>query len=251
MMPSLPSTAALSTSRRSLLRARVTGALLACSLLAAVAPPASAQFLNGVYSRDGVDVIAVADSGALYRSVSGGVQWIRYGLGDKALRDVIARDLGVVVVGDSGKIYRSTDLGGTWTVAAVEGAPSLRRLESLGGDGLMAVGGGGTVLVSSDWGATWSPQASGTTEQLNAVRFVDGQNGWIAGTNGVGYQSYVPGFAVRNIRANIGVCDLATAENVLGDPARECDLPAPKRPELIEEDPRVHRCYWSRYSESP
>ena len=44
---------------------------------------------------------------------------------------------------------------------------------------------------------------------------------WMAGTNGVGYQSYVPGFAVRNIRANIGVCDLATAENVLVDPARQ------------------------------
>ena len=109
-----------------------------------------AQCFNAVYSRDGVDVVAVADSGALYRSVSGGAQWIRGQLGDKALRDVIARDFGVVVVGDSGKIYRSTDLGGTWTVAVVEGAPGLKRVESLGGDVLMAVGGGGTVLLSSE-----------------------------------------------------------------------------------------------------
>jgi hypothetical protein len=44
---------------------------------------------------------------------------------------------------------------------------------------------------------------------------------WFVGTNGVGYQSYVSGFAVRNIRANVGVCDLATAESVLADPARQ------------------------------
>lgn len=44
---------------------------------------------------------------------------------------------------------------------------------------------------------------------------------WIAGTNGVGYQSYVSGFAVRNIRANGGVCDLSAAEAVLADPARQ------------------------------
>jgi hypothetical protein len=38
---------------------------------------------------------------------------------------------------------------------------------------------------------------------------------WSAGTNGLGYESFVPGFAVRNIRANVSVCDLATAEGVL------------------------------------
>lgn len=47
---------------------------------------------------------------------------------------------------------------------------------------------------------------------------------WLAGTNGVGYQSFVPGFAVRNIRANIGVCDLSTAEAVLADPARQASV---------------------------
>jgi len=44
---------------------------------------------------------------------------------------------------------------------------------------------------------------------------------WIAGTNGVGYQNYIAGFAVRNIRANIGVCDLATTESVLATPSQQ------------------------------
>ena len=40
---------------------------------------------------------------------------------------------------------------------------------------------------------------------------------WRAGTNGVGYETYVAGFAVRNIRANTGVCDLGTADSVLAN----------------------------------
>src|SRR4029077_10770855 len=44
---------------------------------------------------------------------------------------------------------------------------------------------------------------------------------WRTGTNGVGYETYVSGFAMRNIRANIGVCDLATADSVLATPSQQ------------------------------
>jgi hypothetical protein len=44
---------------------------------------------------------------------------------------------------------------------------------------------------------------------------------WLKGTNGVGYELSVPGFAVRNIRANVGVCDLGTAESVLATPSQQ------------------------------
>src|SRR5438477_1429192 len=44
---------------------------------------------------------------------------------------------------------------------------------------------------------------------------------WRAGTNGVGYESYVLGFAIKNIRANVGVCDLGTADGVLANPAQQ------------------------------
>jgi len=44
---------------------------------------------------------------------------------------------------------------------------------------------------------------------------------WRAGTNGVGYENYVAGFAVKNIRANIGVCDMATADSVLANPSQQ------------------------------
>ena len=66
-------------------------------------------------------------------------------------------------------------------------------------------------VATNDIGSSW------ITNSFN-------DSGWMAGTNGVGYQSYVPGFAVRNIRANIGVCDLSAAENVLVDPARQAGV---------------------------
>ncbi len=44
---------------------------------------------------------------------------------------------------------------------------------------------------------------------------------WLAATNSVGYENYVPGFAVRNIRANVGVCDMGTAEGVAVTPSQQ------------------------------
>src|SRR5439155_20933259 len=45
--------------------------------------------------------------------------------------------------------------------------------------------------------------------------------GWTSGTTGVGYETAVPGFAVRNYAANIGVCDMTTAQGVIATPAQQ------------------------------
>ncbi len=165
-------------------RHRTDWAALASLLLLFGAAPARAQFFNAVTSRDAYDVIAVADSGALFRSLDGGSTWSSSTLGSGPLRGVAARGFTIVAVGDSGHIWRSTDNGGTWSLQTAPGAPSLRRVESASNDSLFAVGAGGTVLLSIDGGATWSAQASGTGVQLNAVRFRDARNGWIAGASG-------------------------------------------------------------------
>ena len=44
-----------------------------------------------------------------------------------------------------------------------------------------AAGDVGTILHTTDGGATWANQASGTTEPLNAVRFLDASHGWAVG----------------------------------------------------------------------
>src|SRR6266568_3593112 len=44
---------------------------------------------------------------------------------------------------------------------------------------------------------------------------------WTSGPTGVGYETAVAGFAVHNYVANIGVCDLATAQGVITTPAQQ------------------------------
>lgn len=63
--------------------------------------------------------------------------------------------------------------------------------------------------------ATNSAPAAG----WNTVAFDD--TAWRPGTNGVGFETYVSGFAVKNIRANVSVCDLSTALGVLANPAQQ------------------------------
>src|SRR5213594_3381429 len=44
---------------------------------------------------------------------------------------------------------------------------------------------------------------------------------WQNGTNGVGYETSVPGFAVRNFKANVTVDSLAKAETVIATPSQQ------------------------------
>lgn len=47
---------------------------------------------------------------------------------------------------------------------------------------------------------------------------------WLAGTAGVGYETAVPGFAVRNFKANISVSSLAAAQGVITNPSQQSAL---------------------------
>ena len=49
------------------------------------------------------------------------------------------------------------------------------------GQHLWAAGGGGRIVHSEDGGATWDPSASGTTNDLNEIRFLDERHGWAVG----------------------------------------------------------------------
>lgn len=46
-----------------------------------------------------------------------------------------------------------------------------------------AVGTAGTIVNTTDGGATWTTQASGTTQRLFGVTFIDPMNGWAVGDN--------------------------------------------------------------------
>src|SRR5437016_855979 len=176
-------------SRSSVARALAPAFAWGCLGVALSVAPSHAQFFNAVYSRDALDVVAVADSGSLYRSVSGGVAWSRTQLGDKALLDVAARGRNIVVVGERGKVGGSAELGERWEVGGgTRGRHvQLRGEGQAGGKGVWVEaadrvyirGGGGFIRRSVDGGNSWSFQQHGLQGQISDLYFV-GRKGWAA-----------------------------------------------------------------------
>ena len=84
-----------------------------------------------------------------------------------------------------------------------------------------------TLLSGAATGSFWIPGDGALGTNWVAPLFDD--SAWPRATNGVGYENAVPGFAVRNIRANVGVCDLGTADAVLSTPSMQAAVFAQTR----------------------
>jgi photosystem II stability/assembly factor-like uncharacterized protein len=160
---------------------------LVLALLIPAARTAGAQGFRSVYTRDGVDVIAVGDNGETYRSLNGGLRWTERVVGSPtlSLRDVTRRGLAMLMVGDGGMIWASADAGGNWSSTTAPSSPDLRAAAMASDLVWVVAGSGGTILRSIDAGASWNPVPSGTFRRLNALRFTDSQHGWAVGDAGI------------------------------------------------------------------
>jgi len=160
--------------------------VLAAGLALGVCFAASARagYLNGVATRDGIDVIAVGDSGVVFRSVDGGRQYLRSTHGTAPLRAVTANGGTIVMVGDAGTIVRSGDSGVTWSTSIAPGAPALVTVAAPTSAIVYAAGAGGALFKSIDAGATWSSLPSGTGATIRRLRFLDATHGWEVGDAG-------------------------------------------------------------------
>lgn len=185
----------------------------------------SAQGFQGVATNDGLDVVAVGDSGRIWRSLDGGFHWTDGTLGPATatLRDVAMRGNTVVVVGDGGAIRRSIDAGGHWALTTVAGLPALRAVVLVDDSVAYVAGAGGTIVKSIDGGANWSaPLPTGTSATINALAFSDAQHGWAAGAGGTlletsnGGSSWAPR-SVATTRDLRGVDQFGSSVWVVGD----------------------------------
>ena len=136
-----------------------------------------------MFSRDGIDVVAVGDSGLVLRSLDGGSSWFAQSVGGAALHDCAALSSTIWMVGDGGRILRSRNRGGTWTelVATNANLYAISMLDAFQG---IAVGDLGTILRTGNGGDSWEPVASGTSQSLRAVQFRSLGHGWVVGTSG-------------------------------------------------------------------
>jgi photosystem II stability/assembly factor-like uncharacterized protein len=89
--------------------------------------------------------------------------------------------------GESFTAYlRTTDGGSTWVSLTPPGGGSvgLNGVCFASPDSGWALGTGGRIYFSLDGGESWSQQASGTSQGLEKVHFLDGQRGYVCGTGG-------------------------------------------------------------------
>ena len=169
----------------------------------------------------GDEIFAVGFPGLLLHSSDRGQSWELMDIGtDNALFaiDMAAKGKGVIV-GRSGLLYTTTDGGKSWTAQKSGIREHLFDVELLDSGRAWAVGHFGTILHSKDGGKSWSAQQydatlpelpeaekgdghggrrdhrisiaemenEGAVEEarLNAVCFVDDQQGWIGGEFGL------------------------------------------------------------------
>lgn len=112
-----------------------------------------------------------------------------FGLDRLTKRWLVVRE---AVVGEALKIAYSDDEGATWTLVTVgtatnEGAVGAKSLFVLDRNHLWIATSAGNVFFSEDGGLTWANQsATGASGglQLNAIQFIDAENGYAVGNTG-------------------------------------------------------------------
>jgi predicted small lipoprotein YifL len=120
-------------------------------------------------------VIAVGSGGAVYTSADGITWTVRTSGVTTDLYGVAVNPVGsrYLAVGAGGVILSSTDFGITWA-AATSGSTATLTSAALNSSGTFVVVGAGGVVLSSTDGTTWTSRTSGTTNNLNAVRYLNG-----------------------------------------------------------------------------
>jgi photosystem II stability/assembly factor-like uncharacterized protein len=89
----------------------------------------------------------------------------------------------IIAVGDAGKIFRSVNGGNTWA-NYTEPSANFKSVFTLGNDVWLTVD-NGKIYKSTKTTTLLTSYNSGVTTSINSVYFIDGDNGFICGDNGV------------------------------------------------------------------
>jgi photosystem II stability/assembly factor-like uncharacterized protein/putative cell wall-binding protein len=89
-----------------------------------------------------------------------------------------------VVTGFGGVVARTADAGATWSNGGAGSGSNLQGASFISSSLGWAVGGDGALMHTQDGGASWESSGTGLGVQ-SAVRFVNGQTGWIGSDRGL------------------------------------------------------------------
>jgi polar amino acid transport system permease protein len=144
--------------------------------------------LNDVLALNSTSAFAIGENGKIYHTVNSGVNWSEQDSG--VIQDLNAIEFNeqAVVVGDSGTVLINE--GESWTANSIEGAGNLYDLsvphfESLADSIIFVSGTGGEIWKWND--NSWEDLSNftGTTNDIYAVDFVNENEGFAVGADGL------------------------------------------------------------------
>lgn len=146
----------------------------------------NAQGFNSITTPDGVNMVAVGNSGKYYRSGNGGVAYSSYTLaGAPTLKSVTSFGNDVWMAGQNGNVIKTLKTISPNTVYNVGSSVTLNSIAFISSLVGYVCGDGGALYKSVDGGATWASSNTGLPSvKLNSVAFVNANNGVVAGDNG-------------------------------------------------------------------
>ncbi len=155
---------------------------------------------NDVAFADGDIGLVVGNSDAVLRTEDGGDTWEYRRRGTQFTSSTWFREVqflnssvawcggGTGVLPYDGYLLKTTDGGDTWEERIFDNntPPALGLIRDLHfvGDSTGWLIDIDQILHTTDGGATWQSQSPMTTEELNAVQFIDSVTGWIVGSGG-------------------------------------------------------------------
>jgi gliding motility-associated-like protein len=164
-------------------------------------------------------------SGSIFKTTDGGASWTPLSI--NAPNVIYSVHFSSALVGYAaeynGNIFKTTDGGASWSVPApigYTGSPARVRFTSPT-NGIVCAN-NGIINKTTDAGASWSSVASGTTDLLSSLDFVDANNGFIVGglvggTTGTilhttnGGNSWSPSYFGNNRLVGVDFVDPVTA----------------------------------------
>jgi len=131
---------------------------------------------------------AVGWDGIILKTTNGGQDWETNIIDTVNFNDVvfINENVGWICsgwAGKNGKILKTTDGGDNWTIQ-FSGDFEIRNICFANENSGWATTKSGEIFHTSDGGNNWAIQSHLTGKWLNAIYFLDEQNGWIAGNDG-------------------------------------------------------------------
>lgn len=149
---------------------------------------AHSQGFNSISTTDGINIIAVGNSGKYYMSSNGGSSWSRYYYGIYNMNSVTGYGNDVWIAANNGMVYKSLKTDNTISEYSTGSSSNLNSVYFLNSNTGFVCGDGGSVYRTDNGGSTWTAMNSGIPSiKLSSISFRDGSNGVVVGEAGAIY----------------------------------------------------------------